>query len=71
MKNKLSYQRISIITFSILLGILILAGLSSSINWIGALMVLIPIVLILFAILILRSKEEHTKTLKDDDWYEH
>jgi c-di-AMP phosphodiesterase-like protein len=72
MNNVPNYRQLSIITLSILLCLLIVAGVSSSVNWIGALMALIPVVLILFAFFILRSKEESTKTLEEgEDWYEH
>lgn len=71
MKKGLDYQRLSIITFSVLLGILILGGITSSVSWIGILMIAIPIVLILFAILILRSNEENKETLEEDNWYEN
>ncbi|MEM6699197.1 MAG: hypothetical protein AAF806_15215 [Bacteroidota bacterium] len=72
MKENFSYQQLSVITYSILLLLMISVGIYSSADWILACMVISPVVLILFALILLRYEEEGEPKLGEGrDWYEH
>ncbi|MEM0992367.1 MAG: hypothetical protein AAF847_14980 [Bacteroidota bacterium] len=69
---KLNYQQLSVITYTIMLILVIVAGLNSSADLVVTIMILAPVIFILFALLILRYKEESQSTLEEhNDWYEH
>ena len=65
-----NYRTLSVVFSWILFLLLVLAALTKSINWIAFLFAALPIVLIIFAILILRSDEESEKTLEEEEHYE-
>lgn len=68
MKN---YRTLSVAFFWILVILLLIAALTKSVNWVAIIFAALPIVLAIFAVLVLRSNEESKKNLDDEEYYEN